>query len=216
MRIFKRIKERIKNILRIFLQLDKLIINPAPIYTKRDEGIRLHLGSGNINLQGWINIDARKNSHIHILEKNFKLETFADNSITEIYLCHVLEHFTPNEIENLMEIFSRKLINGGTLRISVPDFDNLILIYKLSRNNIEKIDPILLGGQDHIYNFHKSIFNKAKLKKIFKKYSFNFITEWETKDVFGYSLGDYSNQKIKIANKKVNISLNLAGILKKR
>ena len=210
------IKNKIKNILKIILNLKQIINNPPPVYTKRLEGTRLHLGSGNINLQGWINIDAREDSHIHILEKDFKLETFADDSISEIYLCHVLEHFTMSEIEDLLEIFNKKLLLGGTLRISVPNFDSIIKIYQLSENNIEKIKPILLGGQDHIYNFHKSIFNKSNLSKILMKRNFGFITEWNTKEVFGKSIGDYSSQIIKIANKDVPISLNLAGQLIKK
>ncbi len=207
------LKSRIKNILKIIIHFKKIINNPAPIYTKQSDGIKLHLGSGNINLQGWINIDARNDSHIHILEKDFKLETFADNSISEIYLCHVLEHFTINEIENLLEIFSKKLLLGGVLRISVPDFDSILKIYQLNNNNIDKIYPILLGGQDNIYNFHKSIFNKINLTKILTKKNFGNIKQWETKEIFGSNIGDYSNQSIRISNQKIPISLNLSGEL---
>ena len=51
-------KKKIKNFFRIFRQFKKIINYPIPIYTERKEGIRLHLGSGEINLQGWVNIDA--------------------------------------------------------------------------------------------------------------------------------------------------------------
>ena len=213
MRNLNYIKSKVKNILRIILQFRKIINNPAPIYTKQTDGIKLHLGSGNINLQGWINIDARNSSHIHILEKDFKLEAFADNSISEIYLCHVLEHFTIPEIENLLEIFSKKLLLGGVLRISVPDFDSILKIYQLSKNNIDKIHPILLGGQDHIYNFHKSIFNERNLTKLLTKKNFGNIKKWNTKQIFGSNIGDYSNEYVKISNKKIQISLNLSGQL---
>jgi len=210
------IKKRIKNILRILIQFKKIINNPAPIYAKRTEGIKLHLGSGNINLQGWINIDARNGGHIHILEKDFKLETFSDNSISEIYLCHVLEHFTINEIENLLVIFSKKLLLGGVLRISVPNFDNILKIYQLSDRNIDKIRPILLGGQDHIYNFHKSIFNNKNLTKLLNKNNFGYVEEWDTKEIFGSDIGDYSNHNVRISNQKIPISLNLSGQLIKK
>ena len=37
------------------------------IYVKHTEpGLRLHLGSGEINLQGWVNIDARSFKHTHL------------------------------------------------------------------------------------------------------------------------------------------------------
>ena len=205
------IKEKVKNIIRIFKQSKNLFTNSAPIYTERNEGIRLHLGSGKINLQGWINIDIQDKKHIHIKEKDFKLECFTDKSISEIYLCHVLEHFTENEISNLINIFSRKLKKGGILRISVPDFDNILEIYKKKKNNIEKIHPILFGGQDNPYNFHKSAFNKQKLIRILRKNNFKKIQEWDTLKIFGSNLGDYSNKNIKVGRIEIPISLNICG-----
>jgi len=204
-------KKKIKNFFRIFRQFKKIINHPIPIYTERKEGIRLHLGSGEINLQGWVNIDAKEDPHIHITEKDFKLDYFADNSISEIYLCHVLEHFTSTEIDTLMKTFKNKLMPRGILRVSVPDFDSIIEIYKSGGKGIEKIHPILFGGQENPYNFHKSAFNKIKLKKLFKKFEFKNINEWDTKSTFGASIGDYSDQVINVANKRIPISLNIFG-----
>ncbi len=205
------LKKKIKNILKLSANLIKIINNPTPIFSERKKGIRLHLGSGEINLQGWINIDAKEDLHIHITEKDFKLNYFANNSISEIYLCHVLEHFTANEIKGLMTTFKEKLINGGILRVSVPDFDSIIEIYNSADTKIEKIHPILFGGQDNLFNYHKSAFNKAKLIKIFKEFNFKNVKEWDTKTIFGLSIGDYSDQFIKVKNKKIQISLNICG-----
>ena len=39
----------------------------VPIYPKNNtDGLKVHLGSGEINLQGWINVDARKFKHTHL------------------------------------------------------------------------------------------------------------------------------------------------------
>ena len=205
------LKKRIKNIIMLSKQLKKIINHPAPIFPKNSKGICLHLGSGEINLQGWINIDAREDPHIHITEKDFKLNYFADNSISQIYLCHVLEHFTENEINSLMSTFKQKLVTGGILRVSVPNFDSILNIYKIGNQKIEKIHPILFGGQDNPYNFHKSAFNKSKLIKIFKDFEFENIIEWNTRNIFGSSIGDYSDQFVKVKNKKIPISLNICG-----
>ena len=207
------LKEKIKNILKISKNLKKIINHPTPIFSNSRKGIKLHLRSGEINLQGWIDVDAKEGMHIHITEKDFKLDYFANNSISEIYLCHVLEHFTSNEIKELMSIFRKKLINGGILRVSVPDFDSIIDIYNSGDKKIEKIHPILFGGQDNIYNHHKSAFNKSKLIKIFDEFDFENIQEWDTKKIFGSSIGDYSDQFIKVKNKKIPISLNICGEL---
>ena len=209
------LKKKIKKFLTLSKQFQKIIKNPTPIFSKSSQGICLHLGSGEINLQGWINIDAQEGQHIHITEKDFKLNCFADNSISQIYLCHVLEHFTENEVDALMTTFKKKLIDGGILRVSVPDFDSIINIYNSGNKKIEKIHPILFGGQNNPYNFHKSAFNKAKLINIFRRFEFDNIIEWNTKNIFGSSIGDYSDQFVKLKNKKIPISLNLCGEIQK-
>ena len=66
------LKKKIKNILKISKNLKKIINHPTPIFSNSRKGIKLHLGSGEINLQGWINVDAKEGMHIHITEKDFK------------------------------------------------------------------------------------------------------------------------------------------------
>ena len=89
----------------------------------------IHLGCGDINLKGWINIDARNADHVHILTDKITLDQFGDNSIGVIYLSHVLEHFDFKEVETLLSTFYRKLKSRGILLIAVPDFSSISEIY---------------------------------------------------------------------------------------
>ena len=58
--------------------------------------------------------------------------------------------------------------------------------------------------------------NDPNINKLPREISamFNSIKEWDTKEIFGSSIGDYSDQKIKIAKKYIPISLNISGQLK--
>lgn len=61
--------------------------------------MKLHIGCGERYLPGWKHLDARKFPHVdYVTDKLDDLNMFADNSVSEIYACHVLEHFTRNEI----------------------------------------------------------------------------------------------------------------------
>ena len=126
-------KQKIKNIfklLKLFKNLNFLTKQNLPIYTiNNNNGIKVHIGSGDINLQGWINIDARNFEHVHIVTNDISLNEFKDNSIEEIYLCHVLEHISFKDSEDFIEKMYNKLKSGGILRISVPSFDSIIQIY---------------------------------------------------------------------------------------
>lgn len=180
------------------------------VFTKQMEpGIKVHLGSGGVNIQGWINIDARNLPHIHLVTKNFGLEEFVDGSISEIYLCHVLEHFSFDALDPILSTFHRKLKSGGLLRISVPSFDSIIDIYKNNGSKLDLVKYALMGGQGYEYNYHKSVFNKECLSGLLRNNGYGDIEEWETVADFGIGVGDWSNKTFETNCGDVPISLNL-------
>jgi SAM-dependent methyltransferase len=208
-------KQKIKNLfnlLKLFKNLKVLTNKNLPIYTSNNNnGIKVHIGSGDINLQGWINIDARSFEHVHIVTNDISLNEFQDNSIEEIYLCHVLEHISFNDSENFIEKMYTKLRPGGILRISVPSFDSIVKIYENNNNNLDIVKYALMGGQDYEYNFHKSIYNYETLKNIFSNKNFVNINTWNTEIDFGQSIGDWSDRSFKSQKGPIKISLNIKG-----
>lgn len=206
--------------IRIFI---KKIANKLNIYKKlirasKDSAIqtkfitdkpKVHIGCGNINLSGWINIDARHMPHVHIVSQDLKLDEFSDNSIGEIYLSHMLEHISFSEVNILLRKFHQKLASNGVLRVSVPSFESIIKIYISNGCDIETIKYALMGGQDYELNFHRSVFDRRSLSKLMISAGFAKIDEWKTEEVFGQDLGDWSNRTFFTADGEVMISLNL-------
>lgn len=186
---------------------------PLPVYVApMSPGLKVHLGSGPINIQGWINVDARSYEHVHVVSDGFELREFADGAISEIYLCHVLEHFSFEEAEALLKSLKVKLRQGGVIRISVPSFDRLIEVYKLCGSDITKVKFALMGGQDYQYNFHKSLYNLKSLRELLEYCGYSNVLEWETLADFGVDLGDWSNGTFATKQGALPISLNLKGI----
>lgn len=176
--------------------------------TGGQEGLSLHIGAGNVNLQGWVNIDASHRSHIHLAKVNFGLENFGDQSVSRAYMCHVLEHLSDVEISELFVGLNRILAPGGTLLISVPDFSNLMAIYEAS-GDTSRIARTILGGQDNPYNFHKQIFDYTSLRALLESVGYAVLGEWQTRSEFGRSLGDWSDYYEYLPSGKFPISLNL-------
>src|SRR4029077_18055424 len=114
---------------------------PVPIYPtatpSAHKGLKIHLGAGEINLQGWINVDARPLAHIHAQTSSLALAEFVDGAVGTIYMCHVLEHLSFDEVKALLHALSTKLGDGGVIMISVPDFDALVRIYAASGNDLD-------------------------------------------------------------------------------
>jgi len=181
-----------------------------PIYeTKTSNGLKIHIGPGEVNIQGWVNIDARNFEHVHIVNKKISFDEFSDGSIQEIYLCHILEHLSFDEIEDMLSLIFVKLKSGGVVRVSVPDFDRIVEIYTTNNSNLNQIKHVLMGGQDYEFNFHKAVFNKSSLTSHFENHGFKDISEWDTISDFGKNIGDWSNGEIKTKKGRFKVSLNL-------
>ena len=184
-----------------------------PIYPKNsDGGLKVHLGAGPINIQGWVSIDARQAPHIHLQSEGFALDEFADGAISEIYMCHVLEHFSFEEIKAILRNLHKKLKVGGVLRLSVPDFDRLVTVYHANGNNLELIKFALMGGQDYAHNFHKAVFNLATLSGLLTECGFVHAEPWETYAEFGVHIGDWSETNFSTPKGDFPISLNLKAL----
>lgn len=186
---------------------------PLPIYPNvGSNGLKLHIGAGDINLQGWVNIDGRKFQHTHLVSDGFSLEEFSDASIEQIYMCHVLEHFSFEEAKTLLSYFNTKLKSGGCIRLSVPDFDALVLAYTANNKDLDIIKSALMGGQNYSYNFHKAVFNKASLSNLLESCGFDAVSDWNTIADFETTLGDWSNGTIYTPERDIPISLNLKAL----
>ncbi len=61
--------------------------------------MKLHVGCGQRFLPGYKHLDARKFPHVdYVTDDLAHLSMFEDNSIDEIYACHVLEHIPRSKI----------------------------------------------------------------------------------------------------------------------
>lgn len=172
---------------------------------------RLHLGCGEINVPGFINIDKRPFPHVHYLSGVDKLPFIKNNSVDLIYISHCLEHIPRWSVENVLNEYFKKLKAGGILRISVPNFKTILEIYQ-DTENLNNIQSPLFGSQEYKYNFHYIAYDYTFLENLLKKSNFTIVRPWIYGDGELKSIPDWSGKKIKINNIEYNISLNIEAI----
>ena len=92
-------------------------------------GMKLHLGSGTIRLDGWLNIDLETpEADVHLdITRGLP---FADASARLVYHEHVMEHITLDQGRFCLVDWHRVLEPGGVLRIATPDLAYVIDKYK--------------------------------------------------------------------------------------
>lgn len=182
---------------------------------------RLHIGCGKCYLppsQGWVNVD---------LFSNVKADTYADmtalpfekESFSLIYASHVLEHQHRHMIVATLSHWRSLLIEGGVLRIAVPDFKSICSWYNEAR---ERSDPkalddlmgLLYGGQDNHLNRHTVTFDSITLERDLIASGFKSVHEWFWQTTDHTQFDDYSQSYLPHLNKKSGklMSLNLEAV----
>ncbi len=88
--------------------------------------IKLHLGCGTNHLEEYVNIDIRYLPGVDEVNNIKFLRKYQNNSIDEIYACHVLEHFGRWEYKDVLRRWHELLKPGGQLRLAVPNFAAIV------------------------------------------------------------------------------------------
>ena len=138
--------------------------------------MNLHLGSGNVRLEGWLNIDLdSENSDLHLdLREKFPFE---DESVNFIFSEHLIEHFLREDALSFLKECYRVLKQGGVIRLSTPNLRFLVLTY-LSYNTTEWGDlwqpanPCQMMNEGMRFWGHQFLYDADELIEILREAGF--------------------------------------------
>lgn len=144
--------------------------------------IKLHLGCGDKKLRGYINIDAVPTEGSDIVMDAVDLSIIPSNSISEIFMKSVFEHFYRHQQDRILREYYRVLKKGGKLVLGVPDFDVAVSAYLRKEKGIvgevfdlDHVRQYVLGEsvpENPFYQLHKDIFNKESIGMLLEKNGF--------------------------------------------
>lgn len=153
--------------------------------------MKLHLGCGHNYLEGWVNVDVPKDE---LCYNDLKADIYSriedldypDNSVEEILMNAVFEHFPRHIAIMQLHKFYKWLKPGGKFTILVPDFWGTVKMLRRSKSPKEKQFWFrhLYGPQDTIqFGTHYDAFDVEKLKWMFSivgfnKYNYEIIKRW--------------------------------------
>ena len=179
---------------------------PAPTAPKRktpadfQRPFRLHLGCGNVGLPGYVNVDVMETLGVDIVDDIRFLKKFPSNSASQIYACHVMEHFAHDEILPILKRWFEVLMPGGEIRISVPDIDRIVKIYSENPQHFQTPGNspwigLIYGGQSTPYDYHKTGYNFCWLKYLMEQCGFEDCSEYPHEPHFIAGIEDASLAK---------------------
>ncbi|MEM2103439.1 MAG: class I SAM-dependent methyltransferase [Candidatus Bathyarchaeia archaeon] len=125
--------------------------------------LRLDIGCGEGPKRGNIGVDLRKKSSVDIVA-DARMLPFKDESFDHVYSSHLIEHFSHQEVKQVLVEWVRVLKKHGVIEIRCPDLRARALLFFLnpSWQNVKNI----YGGQDYVGNQHKCGFSYGLLKQV--------------------------------------------------
>ena len=166
--------------------------------------MKLNLGAGNREIEGFLSVDFRKLNTTDIVEDISTLKSIEDESCSTVIAHHVIEHFPHHEVPYVLYNWWRILKPDGELLLETP---NLLWIIKQFNeeysgsgdiNNRRKIINFLYGGQEYKGNYHNNIFDVSTLAFALTNAGFEFK----------FSYGDENDQNIRVSCRKKIINLS--------
>ena len=119
---------------------------------------RLHIG-GQCQSEAWEILNANPAPYVDHVGNANDLSQFADNTFSEIYASHVVEHLDyMGELIHSLKEWHRVLIPSGKVFISVPDLDVLAALIleknKITINERFAVMRMIFGGHIDKYDYH--------------------------------------------------------------
>lgn len=182
---------------------EQLIINN--IY-KEETPLRLHMGCGENYFDNYINIDFPSTEHT--IQNKVVADCLADittlffppQTVTEIRLHHLFEHFDRATAIALLAAWSQWLIVDGLLIIETPDFDactKLLENQTTSYRQKEIIMRHLYGSHEAEWAFHCDGWYRVKYENILNQLGFEIVKI--------YYVGNLLRNIIVVAQKKISL-----------
>lgn len=133
--------------------------------------LRLNIGGGELELEGYVNVDRKHGKEAYPLD-------YPEDSVDEIRASHVLEHFPYGQVPEVLKHWASRLKPGGRIRIAVP---NLQWMAKKYLDGVPfPVQAFLMGSQDDEDAFHRAAFDREALTEAMINVGLERISTWKS------------------------------------
>lgn len=168
--------------------------------------MKLHLGCGQYYLDGYVNIDYPDSEQS--VQSNVKVDLYSDllalkyssSSIEEIRSHHVFEHFERSIACALLTSWNSWLVDGGILRIEVPDFEKCMkaILNPFKEQHKKSIAMRhIFGSQEAHWAIHYHGYTKKNMKEMMELFGFEItnVNQFEWNGLYNL---DITAKKVKV------------------
>ena len=189
--------------------------------------VKLHLGCGEKDFgEDWIHIDGGDFPHLH--SHDVTQLPFKDESVDLIYSSHILEYFDREEAVEVLSEWRRVLRYppggpGGVLRLAVPDFETMVILYLWKKEyKLEsflgplygKINMETVHMEDNRFKesktvYHKTTYDLDSLEELLKSVGMENIHKYSWRETEHSEVDDHSQAFLPHMDKEKGILISL-------
>lgn len=143
--------------------------------------MKLHLGCGQVYLEGYVNIDYPLDEHTvqreSVADKLADISrlVFSRGSVDEIRLHHVFEHFRRPQIAAMVASWNSWLSKDGQLHIEVPDLGRIARVFVNPFSSVRSravAERHLFGSHEAQWAAHYEGYDEKLWKFLLEKFGF--------------------------------------------
>ena len=177
--------------------------------------IKINMGCGWRDFgKDWVHIDG--GDYPHLDSKDIFNLPYDDNSVDLIYASHMIEYFNRDEVKDVLNEWIRTLKPGGKLRLAVPNFSEMAIMYSEGLVTLDNILGPLYGqmsmGEETIY--HKTTYDYQSLEDLLFNLGLKKVIKYDWRKTSHSEFDDHSQAYIPHMDKENGtlISLNVEAI----
>lgn len=138
----------------------------------------LHLGSGGLKLDGFLNTDIDLLSGVDMALDASKIPyPFEDNSFSKIYSSHMVEHLHKEVLPDVTREWLRVLKPQGVVIIDCPDLKEALKRYRAKNYSWNKLLDLIYGNNERATQHHQWGWTYDTLAPLFSQAGFGQVQE---------------------------------------
>ncbi|KRE51057.1 class I SAM-dependent methyltransferase [Paenibacillus sp. Soil724D2] len=156
--------------------IESRIINKTKYHNMVNaKDVRINLGSGTLVNDQYLNVDMRELEGVDVVADARNLP-FPQNSVNELFLSHVIEHFSESEMRNnILPHWYSILDVGGKIKIICPNWESMLNSYASGEITYDELKEVTFGSQEYEGNFHFNMFTPLTLIALMEEIGFSNI-----------------------------------------
>jgi len=143
---------------------------------RRQHWKKLQVGAGGNALPGWLNTDLRPGEQVLSVDVTRPLP-FPNGEFTYVFTEHMIEHISFEQARRMLLEIHRTLASGGKLRVSTPDFDFFLGMF---RHGISSEEKRYMEWHIRTYTPNRPVHPLSVMNTMFHRWGHKYLYNQET------------------------------------